>query len=101
LVSSSSTLSLSSATALVGVFVFKAKPVVGVAFPPEATLGRGLAGASDARGLTAAVEVPALAVAAAGFFAKVASFGDATLAAVVVPAVCLVETTRDGFAAVE
>jgi hypothetical protein len=100
LVSSSTTLSLSSAIVLVGIFVFKARPVVGVAFPP---LGRGLAGASDARGLTAAVEVPALAVDAAGFFAKVASFGDVTLAAAaaVVPAVCLVETTRDGFAAVE
>ena len=94
---------VSSSIALVGVFVFKARPDVGVAFPPEATLGRGLAGVSDARGLTAAVEVPALAVDAAGFFAKVASFGDVTLAAAaaVVPAVCLVETTRDGFAAVE
>lgn len=99
MVSSSTTFSLSSA---VGVFVFKAKPVVGVAFPPIATLGRDFAGASDVRGLGPAVEEPGLAVDAAGFFANVASFGDVTLAAAAAAvAEGLVETTRDGFAAVE
>lgn len=101
MVSSSTTFSLSSATALVGVFVFEARPAVGVAFPPVATLGRGLAGASDVRGLALAMEEPGLAVDGAGFFANVASFGDVTLAAAEVPTEGLVETTRDGFAAVE